>query len=287
MKYISKSYKPFQLEHFKNPIAKAFAKQFLDMAQGAATILATKVNPFRGVTIIIGGTHTGKSKFVSEFAAVLEASDTQLVANYALLEPTVDKYAHQLSHPAMVTIEQFIEELSEALANGVTTLFVDSFRVLQYDIGGQAVSGGMSTGVFALLTQLSELCYQLNVALIIPLNPNVKDDLYDFTVKNLKGSTHNIIDIEASEFSFRDLDRTHAKFKDVNSINEDVAGQIRGEQQFILNELAVTHFRVRQQPNMEATTDFVETVPATDVVTSMSPLDDPNTVTRIAHLNNI
>lgn len=286
MKYISKSYKPFQLEQFKNPIAQAFASQFLNLTGGGQPIPVTKVNPFRGVTIIIGGTHSGKSKFVSEFADVLSAKDDQLVANYALLEPTVDKYAHQLSHPAMVTIEQFIEELSEALANGVTTLFVDSFRVLQYDIGGQAVSGGMSTGVFALLTQLSELCYQLNVALIIPLNPNVKDDLYDFTVKNLKGSTHNIIDIEASEFSFRDLDRAHSKFKDVHTIDEDVTGQSKGRN-FILSELAVTHFRARQQPNMESTSNFIDTVPATEVVTVMSPLDDPNTVTRIAHLNNI
>lgn len=286
MKYISKTYKPFIVEQFDNPISKEFALHYMRLAGSDSMPPTTAINPFRGVTIVIGGTHSGKSRFVGEFSSLLAQDENQLVAHYSLIEPTVDKYAHQLSHPAMVTLEQFLAELKEALESGVTTLVVDSFRVLQYSIGGQAVSGGMSTGVFALLTQLSELCYQLNIALIIPLNPNVKDDLYDFTVKNLKGSTHNIIDIESSEFSFRDLDRGHNKFRDLKDLHHSIVDG-SPQETFMLNELAVTHFKVGGQPNIDATANLVDAVPVAEVRTRLEPKDDPNTNQRIIHLNNI
>lgn len=286
MKYISKTYKAFTAEQFDNPISKEFALHYMRLAGSDSMPPPALINPFRGVTIVIGGTHSGKSKFVGEFSDLLANDANQLVAHFSLIEPTVDKYAHQLSHPAMVTIEQFLEELKDALAAGVTTMVVDSFRVLQYSIGGQAVSGGMSTGVFALLTQLSELCYQTNIALIIPLNPNVKDDLYDFTVKNLKGSTHNIIDIESSEFSFRDLDRGHNKYRDIHDLKDVITSDVK-ETGFMLNELAVTHFKVSGQPNIGATSNLVDAVPAFEVKTKFMAKDDPNTSKRIIHLNNI
>lgn len=286
MKYVSKSYKPFNPKDFGNPIAEVLATEFIQRAQDDSMPPPQKINPFRGVTIIIGGTHSGKSAFASTLAGLLEHNESLLVANYALIEPTVDKYSYQLSHPAMLTMQQFIQEFRDALADNVNTFIVDSFRVLQYDLGGQAVSGGMSTGVFSLLTQLSELCYQMNIALIIPLNPNVKDDLYDFTVKNLKGSTHNIIDVESGEYSFRDLDRGHEKFKDVSNLHEQILG-LESKETYSMNELAVTHFKANAQPNVDSTSSFIDAVPAVEVKTNFDARDDKTTVTRIKHLNNI
>lgn len=291
MKYISKTYKSFTADQFNNPIAQAMAQRYIDILHehkenGTITHLAGKVNPYRGVTIIIGGTNSGKSRFVGDFAEIMSKDDDQLVANYSFLEPAIEKYAYQLSHPSMLTEKQFVTEFTEALNNGVTSFFIDSFRVIQYDIKGASASGGMSTGVFGFLTQLSELCYQMNIAMFVPINPNVKDDLYDYTFKNLKGATHNIIDIESNQFSFRDLDRLHEQFTNVNMIH-DLVTNSSSEEVFSFNELAVTTFKATQQPNLAVTADLIEAIPANKVETSFAPNDDANTTVRIKHLNNI
>lgn len=206
--YVSKKPVVVKIKSLNNPIVEVFARALVGQQ-------VTPYHPLAGVTIILGSTNSGKSEFVGNLSANLRERDELLVGQFNVLEPSVHKYAYQLSAPSMITIESVVEQLAEALAHGVDTFFIDSFRVFQYDLGGSAVSGGMSTGTFKMLTQLSELCYHNGVAVIVPLNPNVKEDLLEYTARNIEGSVHNIINLDTNTFSSRDSDRDATNLGDV------------------------------------------------------------------------
>lgn len=206
--YVSKKPVTVNIESLNNPIVEVFARALVEQKE-------TPHHPLAGVTIILGSTNSGKSEFVGNLSANLRERDELLVGQFNVLEPSVHKYAYQLSAPSMITIESVVEQLDEALAHGVDTFFIDSFRVFQYDLGGSAVSGGMSTGTFKMLTQLSELCYHNGIAVIVPLNPNVKEDLLDYTARNIEGSVHNILNLDTNTFSSRDSDRDATNIGDV------------------------------------------------------------------------
>lgn len=198
--YVSKKPVVVNVSSLANPIVEAFAKSLIGKTDFTH-------HPMAGVTIVLGSTNSGKSEFVGNLSGILRERDELLVGQFNVLEPSVDKYAYQLSAPPLITLESTVEQLEEALANGVDTFFIDSFRVFQYDLGGSAVSGGMSTGTFKMLTQLSELCYHAGISVIVPLNPNVKEDLMEYTARNVEGSVHNIIDLDRRRYSSRETDR--------------------------------------------------------------------------------
>lgn len=215
MKYISKRPGGLQRRELKNKIVQAFLNGAV-LRNETGLDLVPHIMP--GVTLVYGSTNVGKSEFVAELCETLAERDDLLVGKFNYLEPSPAKYAHQLSTPSLVTEEDLLEKLEMALNEGVNTFIIDSFRVAQYGLGGSAVAGGMSTGVFEMLTQLSEICYWNSMAVIIPMNPNVKDDLLDYTRSNMAGSVHNIIDLKDMTLHARDLDRFEVSIDNVHGV---------------------------------------------------------------------
>lgn len=187
---------------FKNELVKAFVE----------ADIRTDVHPSRGVVVVIASTAGGKSQKVAELNEVLSARDNVKLAHFAYGEPTLDKYSNQLSAPAFLTEQQLVEGVADVLVQGATHIIIDSIRLMQYKQDGAATSGGMSTGTFELLTHLTTICYDRGVTLFLPLNPNVKDDLYPTIRKNIEGSVHTIIDLEENTMVARELNRTSVKY---------------------------------------------------------------------------
>lgn len=247
--YVSDLIVEISIESLKNPIVEAFATGLKDKQH--------KHHPLAGVTIVLGSTNSGKSQFIGEMSLNFREREDMFVAQFNVLEPSVHKHSYQLSAPSMITIESLIAQLDRALKAGVDTLFIDSFRVFQYDLGGSAVSGGMATGTFKMLTQLSELCYQAGIAVIVPLNPNVKEDLLEYTARNVEGSVHNIINLDTSEFSSRDGDRTKEGVSDVESLNKILfGGSKQSEARPSTHAYAKPVYVVNVSPDPHVTTVF-------------------------------
>lgn len=215
MKYISKRPVGLQRRELKNKIVETFLNGAV-LRNETGMDLIPHIMP--GVTLVYGSTNVGKSEFVAELCESLAERDDLLVGKFNYLEPSPAKYAHQLSTPSIVTEADLLEELELALDEGVNTFIIDSFRVAQYGLSGSAVAGGMSTGVFEMLTQLSEICYWNSIAVIIPMNPNVKEDLLDYTRSNMAGSVHNIIDLKDMTLHARDLDRVEVNISSVQGV---------------------------------------------------------------------
>lgn len=187
---------------FKNELVKAFVE--------AST--RDSIHPSRGVVVVIASTAGGKSQKVAELNEILSARDDVKLAHFSYGEPTLDKYSNQLSAPTFLTEQQLVDGVKDVLEQGATHIIIDSIRLMQYKQDGAATSGGMSTGTFELLTHLTTICYDRGVTLILPLNPNVKDDLYQTIRKNIEGSVHTIIDLEENIMVARELDRTNVKY---------------------------------------------------------------------------
>lgn len=202
MKIIVNTIQPVDSSAFKNGLVKAFVD----------THARDGIHPSRGVVVVFASTAGGKSQKVAELNETLAARDDIKLAHFAYGEPTLDKYSYQLSAPPFLTEEQLVAGVTDALEQGATHMIIDSIRLMQYKQDGAATSGGMSTGTFELLTHLTTICYDRGVTLFLPLNPNVKDDLYPTIRKNIEGSVHTIIDLEESTMVARELDRTSIKY---------------------------------------------------------------------------
>lgn len=202
MKIIVNTIQPVDSSAFKNELVKAFVD----------TYVRDGVHPSRGVVVVIASTAGGKSQKVAELNETLSARDNIKLAHFAYGEPTLDKYSYQLSAPPFLTEKQLVGGVMDALGQGTTHIIIDSIRLMQYKQDGAATSGGMSTGTFELLTHLTTICYDRGVTLFLPLNPNVKDDLYPTIRKNIEGSVHTIIDLEENTMVARELDRTSIKY---------------------------------------------------------------------------
>lgn len=187
---------------FRNELVKAFVD----------TEVRDDIHPSRGVVVVIASTAGGKSQKVAELNEILSARDNVKLAHFAYGEPTLDKYSNQLSAPAFLTEQQLVDGVKDVLEQGATHIIIDSIRLMQYKQDGAATSGGMSTGTFELLTHLTTICYDRGVTLFLPLNPNVKDDLYPTIRKNIEGSVHTIIDLEENTMVARELDRASVKY---------------------------------------------------------------------------
>lgn len=198
MKITVNTIQPIDSNAFKNELVKAFVD----------TRVRYHVHPSRGVVVVIASTAGGKSQKVAELNEILSARDDIKLAHFAYGEPTLDKYSYQLSAPPFLTEEQLVGGVMNALERGSTHIIIDSIRLMQYKQDGAATSGGMSTGTFELLTHLTTICYDRGVTLFLPLNPNVKDDLYPTIRKNIEGSVHTIIDLEENTMVARELDCT-------------------------------------------------------------------------------
>lgn len=202
MKLIVNSVHSAVADSFKNPLVKAFVD----------TPVRSTIHASRGVVVVIASTAGGKSQKVAELNEVLSARQDVSLAHFAYGEPTLDRYSNQLSAPAFLTEEQLVAGITDVLAQGATHIIIDSIRLMQYKQDGAATSGGMSTGTFELLTHLTTICYDRGITLILPLNPNVKDDLYPTIRKNIEGSVHSIIDLEENVMVSRELDRASARY---------------------------------------------------------------------------
>jgi hypothetical protein len=220
-------------------------------------------HPSRGVVVVIAGTQGGKSKAVGRLNEVLSERGDVKLAHFSYGEPTVDKYANQLSAIPLVTEEQLIHAVQDVLAQGATHIIIDSIRLMQYEQEGAATSGGMSTGTFSLLTRLSTLCYDKGITLIVPLNPNVKDDLYPVIRKNIEGSVHTVIDLEDNEMKARELDRQSVNYHDA----DDFLKAFYSEKQV---KSSGQSYEVRRRFN--ATTSEVQTI-SSQLVDAVSPED--------------
>lgn len=239
----------------KSPLLRAIAN--------APTSDDFVIHPSRGVVVVIAGTQGGKSKAVGGLNELLSARDDVRLAHLSYGEPTVDKYTNQLSTIPLVTEEQLIHAVNDVLGQGATHLIIDSIRLMQYEQEGAATSGGMSTGTFSLLTRLSTLCYDKGITLIVPLNPNVKDDLYPVIRKNIEGSVHTVIDLEENTMTARELDRQSVSYNDAN----DFVSAFYADAQI---KRSAEHFEVRRR--FSATTSDIQTI-SSQLVDAVSPED--------------
>lgn len=170
-----------------------------------------------GVIVMIAGTRGGKSQSAAELAAELAKLSDVKIAVLAYGEPQVSKYMNQLSCPPAYTVDQLIQYLALVLQAGATHVVLDSIRLIQYQAEGAASAGGMSTGTFELMTQLSMVCHAIGLTMILPFNPNVKEDVYPVVRRAMEGSIHSVIDLSGdngggAQITCRELDRNNIAY---------------------------------------------------------------------------
>jgi energy-coupling factor transporter ATP-binding protein EcfA2 len=137
-----------------------------------------------GVTVIMGGTATGKSTLAE--ILYIAANHNNIPASFIRYgEPEADSL---LSTPMLISC------LADALVGPEELIIWDSIRRIAFNSKGAAGKGGISMGLFNDLTSLSVVAQQLNKALVIILNPLISDAEYEKAYEAaLNGSVRSTI----------------------------------------------------------------------------------------------
>jgi len=147
------------LDHFEQAI------ELFSTASGSMPEDAPRVLQHKGLAVVISGTQGGKTSLVRNLCADYGGMFLELQ------EPVVN---------AARTVEElslFIDaQIAKDPSRKYSFLAIDSLRMLQFEAPGNARKGGISSGFYRLLTDLTISALRSGVTIVCTLNPLASDD---------------------------------------------------------------------------------------------------------------
>jgi len=148
-----------------------------------------------GLIGVIAGTRGGKTTLLKQIARENDGLFLQLA------EPEVE---------SSLNINELISKIHDmSVDNGekkYSLLAIDSLRITQFVAPGNARKGGVSSGFYQLLTELSIMCLRSNVTIIVALNPLLEtdDEQYHRALSDVESSVTTLIrrDHELTKWHF-------------------------------------------------------------------------------------
>lgn len=155
-----------------------------------------------GCYVMFGESGSGKSTLISglmrrvSHSNVVSASGTRVPVLVDVGEPNARSVTLQQAIRGLAA--SCVWRLAECSSQSVESrvYIVDSLRELVYSTGGNALSGGISSGLLTALTTLSQLCARSNTILLGALNPmdiTGNSDKIDALLETINGSTSGIL----------------------------------------------------------------------------------------------
>lgn len=157
---------------------KDFAYHAADLREKPATAQSTLST---GLTVILGGTGSGKSTYIKHLTESLEKDSFRI---FRFLETDT-------AEPSIFAASEW--ELGRLLVGfadkGISVFIIDSIRDFVFSSNGVLGAGGFNQRIYSNLTLLHELAEQQGISIIVTLNP-VDEDLQkmEAVFKNLSSS---------------------------------------------------------------------------------------------------
>lgn len=159
-----------------------------------------------GMTIVTAPTGVGKTQMALNMGAAL--AEHLSVGWITLNEPA--KYSDFLN------TAKDVEDLLHEQAVLPDVLIIDSFRLLQFSVSGTTRSGGVSSGLFEMLTELNNAAESVGVMIVGLFNPMSADaNQQALFNQELASSVHQIVElatVETGNFRSRSGDRKPTPF---------------------------------------------------------------------------
>lgn len=160
-----------------------------------------------GLTVLTGRTGLGKSQFALVWAE--DATQKGRTTGWITLnEPA------QFSE--FLNTDEDVRESLFALDNLPDVVFIDSFRLLQFSVAGTTRAGGVSSGLFEMLTELNNACLAKGVMMVGLFNPLSADaevaDRYRSELESSINTLVNLKDFGSGAYRSRATDRKDHAF---------------------------------------------------------------------------
>lgn len=158
-----------------------------------------------GLTMVTAATGVGKTQFA---VSLLDSMKEQLTTAFIGFQ-----------EPDML-VESFntLDDLADALfeVELPRLIVIDSFRLLQFSIGGTTRAGGVSSGLFSFLTELNNAAMRANTMIIGLFNPLSVDEAiaerYEQEITSSVSQTVKLTGPNQGIFVSRHLDRRPRSF---------------------------------------------------------------------------
>jgi hypothetical protein len=160
-----------------------------------------------GVTVLLGRSGAGKTRFAFEHLTTRAALAGIGVCYIRFMEPGSDSYYNRLA-TLNVNVDnvvkrptfelEFASQFASALLDpNISLIIVDSLRYLFYQSGGGATGrGGVNMSLFMTLTHLDAVAMQLGKRVVIVINPLTDDDsAFAGYVEAASGAVSSVITI--------------------------------------------------------------------------------------------
>lgn len=190
-----------------------------------------------GVTIVIGRSGSGKTKFTLNNLTL--KNDNVMYARFG--EPLDYRFVeHMATNPESkgISLLDFEVDVASRIASflfedGSDVLIVDSLRYLVYAGGGATGKGGVNMTLFADISFLDVVASRRGKSLVVVINPLADDDeAYKQIIEAAKGSVSGLIDM-VSPSSFRFTSRYQERDFKSYSIPEERDDKDRGDQKLV------------------------------------------------------
>lgn len=142
-----------------------------------------------GLTVLTGPTGRGKTQLALRWADALAEAGRD-VAWITLNEPA------QFSE--FVNTDRDIAEMLLVEESLPEVIFIDSFRLLQFSVAGSTRSGGVSSGLFEMLTEVNNAAESKGVMVVGLFNPLVADEQVAERYRSeLESSINTLVELSA------------------------------------------------------------------------------------------
>lgn len=176
-----------------------------------------------GLTVLTAPTGVGKTQ-----AAIMWADDLQ--------QRGISTGWITLNEPArfsdFMNTEQDVANALSELEILPHVIFIDSFRLLQFSVSGTTRAGGVSSGLFEMLTELNNAAEASGVMIVGIFNPLAADETtaerFD---SELSSSVHQLVRLTSpttGTFTSRALDRKHRNFSTTGSTGKPTKDGLLG-----------------------------------------------------------
>lgn len=153
-----------------------------------------------GVTIVIGKSGSGKTRFVLDHLFTTAQAQNLAPLYIKMHEPGDEAKLDALDRGENVAIPDFEVDMVDELAKGLfgvgrDLIIIDSLRYLFYSSSGGATGkGGVNMSIFMDLTHLDVLATRLRKRVVVVINPMTDDaSAFDFYVEAADGAAASVI----------------------------------------------------------------------------------------------